>query len=882
MGARAFFAALLVTSALGAEPLRIARPRYQAMQPGPFSLIRDAATAPACSDASGKPTACDPTTMLKVQYFGGKVIPNAKVYAVFWTSAVDTATKTGIGGFYQAVTNSEWMDWLTEYSTTGGSNQIVGRGTFAGTFTITPSTVPHSPCAANSNGTTPTGTCIWDTDIPTELEGQINAFHLPPPDQHTIYMFHFPSTYLIQSKDRAIISDSCVQYCAFHSTYSRTGFGSVYYGVMPDLGANGCDLGCGVGAVFNNLCSAASHELGEAITDAEVGLATTNGPPLGWYDGATVSQGEIGDMCNQSTDSVTSLGTGTSYTVQNLFSRSIWNAAPLPTTLACVATRFATNDYDVYFNPNTLSVVPGGAASVPVHLDTTAGANSTVTLSMSTLSALPSGVHASLSKTLVTSGAPGGAAVANLNVAVDSGTALATDQLVVVNATSGSLIHSASVLVQVTAAVNDWSLSVSPSSGVLLPGGQVAYTVSAAVVAGNAESISLATSDVTGLPAGVTATSFNPASIVPGSTTSTLTLSAASGAAATIGAVAFTIKGKSASQAAGHMQTAHVTVDGLPSVSITAPQNNATVSGTVAITFIRSAGTNSALASTVVRIDGVVYNGPLNWDTTSVASGSHTIDVTVVDSDGGSASAPQVTVTVAVLDFTLALSPAQGVATAGGGSASYTVTTAFTGAAETIALSTSGLPASVVAVFAPSANVTAGSSATLTLSAPVGTASTAASTFTVQGTSNSRPAGHTATAKLVVIQPPQTSLIAPAAGAVLTGTVTVTAQATVDVNTVIASVDLLDGTNSIGSAAVSPFSVQWDTTQVANGSHTLTAKVTDGAGNVVTSAPLGVTVKVTTSGAASGGCSSAGGGGFELFGALALALALKRRRSPVP
>ena len=84
MTARALCATLLVTCAVGAEPLRIARPRYQPMKPGPFSLIRNAATAPGCTDSkTGKTIACDPNTMLQVQYFGGKVIPNAKVYAVF-------------------------------------------------------------------------------------------------------------------------------------------------------------------------------------------------------------------------------------------------------------------------------------------------------------------------------------------------------------------------------------------------------------------------------------------------------------------------------------------------------------------------------------------------------------------------------------------------------------------------------------------------------------------------------------------------------------------------------------------------------------------------------------------------------------------------------
>src|SRR5512142_458204 len=56
--------------------------------------------------------ACDPNTMLQFEYFGGKVIPNAKIYAVFWTSTVDATTTSQIGGFYQGLTNSGWMDWL--------------------------------------------------------------------------------------------------------------------------------------------------------------------------------------------------------------------------------------------------------------------------------------------------------------------------------------------------------------------------------------------------------------------------------------------------------------------------------------------------------------------------------------------------------------------------------------------------------------------------------------------------------------------------------------------------------------------------------------------------------------------------------------------------
>ncbi len=644
---------LWASPAAGAAPgtastplIRIARVRPR--RPERFSLAPNASATPGCFGVLG-PVTCDPATMLKFQYFGGKVIPNAKVFAVFWTSAVDATTQADIGPFYRAVTNSGWMDWFNEYSTVGftpGSNQVIGRGTFASSITITPATAGH-PCVPDSGGHTPTGvTCIWDTDIPTELDAQIDAGHIPPPDQHTIYMVHFPGSFVIQSFDRTNKADSCVEYCAFHGTYTRAGFGSVYYGVLPDVGANGCQAGCGSGTTFANLCSGASHELGEAMTDAEVGLATTNAPPLGWYDGGTASQGEIGDMCNQSTSLVTSLADGLPYTVQNMFSKVVWDANPVPSTLACVATRVAANDYALFFNPNDRSVASGGNVSIPIHLETTNGTASSVTLAVSSLSTLPAGVHASPSLASVSSVAPGGASVASLDVTVDPGTPPVADQVLVLDATAGSLVHSASLLLQVTPpATNDWSLSLAPSGRAVLPGGSATYTVSGAVTSGSAESVSLATAAVTGLPVGVTAASFSPATITPGSTTSMLTL-IASGVAPAAPPTTFTVKGTSASQPAGHTQTAQVTVDGLPTVSIVAPASGATVGGTVPITINATAGANTTIASTVVRIDGAVYAGPLAWDTTATTNGPHTLDATVTDADGGSANAAQVSVTV--------------------------------------------------------------------------------------------------------------------------------------------------------------------------------------------------------------------------------------------
>ncbi|MFF7459228.1 M4 family metallopeptidase [Kitasatospora sp. NPDC008115] len=73
---------------------------------------------------------------------------------------------------------------------------------------------------------------------------------------------------------------------------------------------------------------------------------------------------------------------------------------------------------------------------------------------------------------------------------------------------------------------NDFSLSLSPSSGSVKPGASTTATVNTAVTSGTAQTVVLTAS---GLPSGVTAT-FSPSSVQAGSA-ATLTLSAASSAA---------------------------------------------------------------------------------------------------------------------------------------------------------------------------------------------------------------------------------------------------------------------------------------------------------------------------------------------------------------
>lgn len=249
-------------------------------------------------------------------YFGGPVISNIQVVAVFWGPNVNSAITAngGIDQFFTDITTSRYFDLLTEYTTAGitgaggtTSNQSIGHGTFAGKFTITPSICPGTAACT-----------VTDAQIQTELTNQINSHVLPAPqtDVHgiinTYYVIYFPPNVTINAGG----SSSCVQggFCAYHSDTASL----VPYGVMPDLSTGACSLGCGAGTAFQNITAVSSHEMAEAITNPEVGTASNFAPPLAWYDGPSPNLGEVADLCDPF-DVPATAGSST-YTVELLFS----------------------------------------------------------------------------------------------------------------------------------------------------------------------------------------------------------------------------------------------------------------------------------------------------------------------------------------------------------------------------------------------------------------------------------------------------------------------------------------------------------------------------------------------------------------------------------
>jgi hypothetical protein len=357
-------------------------------------------------------------------YFGGPIISNVQIVQVLYGSGSYNAQIAGtatpsMGNFYSDFLGTTgYVSLMTQYNTTisGGTGQTFGNGTFAGLFQIVP--------AAANNGST-----ITDAQIQSELLSQITAGHLPGPvndalgNPNTVYMIFFPPGKTISQGG----SNSCQAggFCAYHGTTSSLiGGKHVLYGVMPDMQAgSGCSTGCGSSTVFNNYTSVTSHELIEAVTDADVGIATTFAAPLAWYD---MTNGEIGDICNGQQGSF--VANGTTYTVQLEFSNAANNCVNFPAGAA-------NPNFSLSASPTSVSVTQGGAsASSTITVTPSGGFTGSVSLSNS---ALPSGVTATFGTNPTT-----GSSVVTFTA---SATATTGTSSVTITGTSGTLSHTTSI-----------------------------------------------------------------------------------------------------------------------------------------------------------------------------------------------------------------------------------------------------------------------------------------------------------------------------------------------------------------------------------------------------------------------------------------------------
>ncbi|MFC4019546.1 S8 family serine peptidase [Micromonospora sp. GCM10011542] len=182
------------------------------------------------------------------------------------------------------------------------------------------------------------------------------------------------------------------------------------------------------------------------------------------------------------------------------------------------------------------------------------------------------------------------------NVVTNVGTGTPNRLLYVVNGT--------------TPPTNDFSVSVSPTSGSTAPGGSVTATVATATTNGSAQSVSLSAS---GLPAGATA-SFSPSTVTSGSS-STLTI--ATSASTPAGTYTVTVTGTAASGTRTATYSLTVTgsggggCSGSNGTDIAIPDTGATVASSVVISgCARNASSASTVAVNIVH----TYRGDLVVD----------------------------------------------------------------------------------------------------------------------------------------------------------------------------------------------------------------------------------------------------------------------------
>ncbi len=276
-----------------------------------------------------------------------------------------------------------------------------------------------------------------------------------------------------------------------------------------------------------------------------------------------------------------------------------------------------------------------------------------------------------------------------------------------------------------------------------------------------------------------------------------------------------------------------------PTVNITAP-----VAGPVlgTINVDANAADNVGVVGVQFLLDGanlgsedVAAPYSISWNTTTIADGSHTLTARARDAAGNLTTSTGIVVNVQN-NPPDTQAPTVNITAPAAGNVSATI--------NVTANATDNVGVAGVQFLLNGANL-----GTEDLVSPYSvswnTTTVANGNYTL--TARARDAaGNTTTSDGVIVavnndtQAPTVNITAPVAGSVA-GTVNVNANAADDVG--VAGVQfLLDGANLGAEDVSAPYSVSWNTTTAINGSHALTARARDAAGNTITSTAVNVTV----------------------------------------
>jgi kumamolisin len=270
-----------------------------------------------------------------------------------------------------------------------------------------------------------------------------------------------------------------------------------------------------------------------SVVQGNSGTSTITSTATGGFDSAvtlSASGQPTGVTVGFSPASITGTGTSTmtltvaSTTATGTYSITVTGTSGSTTETTSVSltvTSAPVPAFTISASPTSVSVVEGNSGTSTITTAVSGGFNSAIALSAS---GQPTGVTVSFSPTSI---AAPGSGTSTMTMAVASTTTAGT-YTITVTGTGGSLTHTATVSLTVTAtSKGTFTISVSPTSG-YLDQGQSGYAVVTTRVSGGFDSaISFS---ATGIPSGVTG-SFSPTSIgAPGSGSTDFTLTVAENA----------------------------------------------------------------------------------------------------------------------------------------------------------------------------------------------------------------------------------------------------------------------------------------------------------------------------------------------------------------
>lgn len=275
-----------------------------------------------------------------------------------------------------------------------------------------------------------------------------------------------------------------------------------------------------------------------------------------------------------------------------------------------------------------------------------------------------------------------------------------------------------------------------------------------------------------------------------------------------------------------------------PTVAVSAPANGATVSGTVTVSA--TASDNVGVTKVEFLVNGTVAStvttAPYNysWNTTTSANGTYTLTAKAYDAAGNIGQSTSVSVTV---------NNQTGDTTAPTVSITAPANNATVKGSITISASASdNVKVTKVEFYLDNVLKRTDTSSPFTYSLNTTSVSDGIHTLTAKAYDAAGNIGEsTVTVKVANdTTAPTVSLSAPASGATVSGVVSVNATATD--NLAVAKVEFYVNNVLASTDTTSPYSYIWDTTTVANGVYSLTAKAYDAAGNSKVSTAVTVTV----------------------------------------